>query len=140
MRPDWNTYYLNIAEAVSARAECTRRKVGAVIVRDHTIVATGYNGAPAGAPSCLTGACPRASTNAERGSGYAATGCVAIHAEANAIIRAGRDKCLGATMYVNHTPCELCAPLIQAAGITNVIYPNAQITTPDSPRRAENGL
>lgn len=58
-RPDWDTYFLGICEAVAERADCTRRKVGAVIVKDHRIVSTGYNGAPARQPGCLEGACPR---------------------------------------------------------------------------------
>jgi dCMP deaminase len=117
MRPGVDAYYLGIAEAVGARAECVRRKVGAVIVKDHTIVATGYNGAPPGWPSCLSGACPRAKSRATPGTGYAASGCAAIHAEVNAIIRAGRDRCIGATLYVTSDPCDLCTPLIAAAGI-----------------------
>ena len=122
VRPDWDTYYLGIAKAVAARGECTRRRVGAVIVRDHTIISTGYNGAPAGETSCLQGGCPRALSGATPGRDYAASGCVAIHAEANAIIRAGRERCLGATIYVTAPPCELCAPLIKAAGIERVVH------------------
>lgn len=122
-RPDWDSYYLGVAEAVSKRGECTRRQVGAIIVKDHTIVSTGYNGAPAGALSCLDGECPRARSNAPSGTGYAVSGCTVIHAEANAIIRAGRDRCIGATLYVTTQPCDLCAPLVDAAGITRVVFP-----------------
>lgn len=128
-RPDWTRYYLGVAIAVSLRGECTRRQVGAIIVKDHTIVSTGYNGAPPGQPSCLDGACPRATSDAEPGVGYAASGCIAIHAEANAIIRAGRDACVGATMYVTSEPCELCVPLIQAAGIETVHFGVSSDTT-----------
>lgn len=121
-RPDWDTYYLGIAEAVSKRGECIRRQVGAVIVREHSIVSTGYNGAPAGEVSCLDNGCPRAFSNARPGTGYAASGCRAIHAETNAIIRAGRERCIGATIYVTAQPCDLCAPLVAAAGITRVVW------------------
>lgn len=124
MRPTVDEYYLGIAQAVAARGECTRRQVGAVIVRDQTIVGTGYNGAPPGEPSCLDGACPRAASGAEAGSGYAESGCVAIHAETNAIIRAGRERCLGATLYVTSPCCVLCAPLVRAAGIARVVTPD----------------
>jgi len=122
MRPTFDEYYLGIAEAVSKRGECSRRQVGAVIVREHTIIATGYNGAPAGAPSCLDGMCPRATSEARPGVDYAQSGCKVIHAEANAVIRAGRDRCLRATIYITEEPCILCAPLIQASGITTAIY------------------
>ena len=121
-RPTFDEYYLGIAQAVAARGECVRRRVGAVIVSGgDTIVATGYNGAPPGEPSCLDGACPRATRHVLAGTGYADTGCHAIHAEANAIIRAGRERCLGATIYVTDEPCDLCAPLIRAAGIARVV-------------------
>ena len=122
IRPSWTDYYLGIADAVSKRGECTRRQVGAVIVKDHTIVATGYNGAPPGALSCLEGGCPRAGTDALPGTGYAASGCTAIHAEANAIIRAGRARTVGATMYVTSEPCDLCSSLLDAAGIARTIW------------------
>lgn len=126
-RPSWDEYYLGIANAVAARGECSRRQVGAVIVKHHTIIATGYNGAPAGEPSCLDGACPRAFSQAKPGEGYAQSGCKAIHAETNAIIRAGRDRCLGATMYITTDPCELCRPLIIASGIARVIACDAPV-------------
>jgi len=126
-RPDWDEYYLGIALAVSARGECVRSKVGAVIVSPtNSIVSTGYNGAPAGTKgTCLEGGCPRAyNVDIKPGSGYASSGCVVIHAEANAIIRAGRDTCVGSTLYVTREPCEMCHPLIRAAGIERVMWIN----------------
>lgn len=123
VRPTWDQYYSLIAKAVASRGECSRRQVGAVIVKDHTIISTGYNGAPPGARSCLDGACPRASSDATPGRDYAESGCHVIHAELNAVIRAGRDRCMGATMYVTEEPCVLCVPLIRAAGISSVVHP-----------------
>lgn len=129
-RPDWDTYYLQIARAVSARADCTRRKVGAILVFGDDIIATGYNGAPSGEPGCLSaGACPRgrlSTVDIAPGSSYD-TGpgsCIALHAEQNAIIRAGR-RSRGATLYVTDEPCEGCARLIRGSGISRVVYPVA---------------
>ncbi|MEU7570339.1 deaminase [Micromonospora sp. NPDC049240] len=131
-RPDWDTYYLEkLAPAVATRADCTRRRVGAVIVNaDHRQIGQGYNGAPPGEPGCLTaGACPRGQmSNAEvaPGSSYD-TGpgsCISVHAEVNAILDAGgRAACLGATLYVTDAPCDGCARIIRAAGIARVVHP-----------------
>jgi dCMP deaminase len=128
-RPDWDDYFLGIATAVAARADCTRSKVGAVIVKDNQIIQPGYNGAPPGMPGCLTdGACPRGRqgyAELPRTENYdtGAHACIAVHAEANAIIRAGRDRCIGATIYVTRKPCDGCFRLILAASIERVIWP-----------------
>ncbi len=123
-----DAYGLKMAEAAASRADCTRRQVGAVIVSaDGSIVATGYNGRASGLPGCLTeGACPRGQmTYAEQpaGVGYAETACDAAHAEVNAVIRAGRDRCLGATIYVTDAPCHGCQVVIAAAGLARVVSP-----------------
>lgn len=129
-RPSWDEYFLGIASAVAARADCTRRQAGTVIVRDHRIVSTGYNGAPPGMPGCLTaGACPRGRLSTDELAAYTSydTGpgaCIASHSEANAIIYAGRDDCLGSTLYtVPGKPCDGCFRLILAAGIVRAIWP-----------------
>lgn len=124
MRPDWDEYFLGIAQAVAARSDCERSKVGAVIVNDRRIRATGYNGSPAGQPGCAT--CPRRTSDAAPGvdtydSG--ATRCVAVHAEANALLYCDREDLRGATLYVTRKPCYACEKLIQAAGITEVWWP-----------------
>lgn len=124
-RPGWDDYYLGIARTVAARGECTRRQVGAVIVKDRAIVSTGFNGAPPGEKSCLDGACPRALFDPTPGVGYAATGCVVIHAEVNALLRADWDRMQGAVLYCTDEPCEMCAPLIRAAGIAKVVHPGS---------------
>lgn len=127
-RPTWDAYYLGIARAVSARADCTRRKVGAIVVKGDRIVSTGYNGAPAGRPGCLSaGACPRGRMSAAEvapGSSYD-TGpgaCIALHAEQNAILRAGLE-CRGAVLYLTDPPCDGCARLIEGAGFARVVHP-----------------
>lgn len=128
VRPDWDTYYLNIANAVAIRADCTRRQVGAIIVQGDRIVSTGYNGAPAGKPGCLTeSACPRGRdyyVAVVTGSSYdtGAGACIALHAEQNAILRAGLDA-RGSTLYVTVQPCDGCARLIEGAGIARVVFP-----------------
>lgn len=113
-RPSWDLYFLNIAEAVATRSSCSRASVGAVIVQDHIIVSTGYNGAPAGEDhcehECLDLACREHSCP------------VSIHAEANAIVYASRYDTVGATIYTTLKPCPTCSLLIKAAGITNTVY------------------
>ncbi|MDR1431207.1 MAG: cell division protein DedD, partial [Propionibacteriaceae bacterium] len=96
--PSWDDYFLGIAQAVSARAKCLRRRVGAVVVLDKRIIATGYNGAAPGRPDCLEGACPRGQLSYEQVPGYGgydrpgtASFCIAIHAEVNALLFATRD-------------------------------------------------
>lgn len=128
LRPTWEEYYLGIATAVSVRADCTRRKVGAIIVKNQRIISTGYNGAPAGKPGCLTTmACPRglmSEIDVEPGSSYdtGSGSCIAVHAEQNAILRAGIE-CIDAVLYVTHKPCDGCARLIEGSGIVHVVFP-----------------
>lgn len=127
-RPDWDDYFLGLAKAVAARADCRRRKAAAVIVKDHRVVSTGYNGGPAGGASCLAGECPRGllsyeelreHTDYESGLGR----CVAIHAEANAIIHADFEDMVGATIYMTPgMPCPGCAKLISGTGIKRVVW------------------
>lgn len=122
-RPTWDHYFLGIAEAVAQRSDCERSKVGAVIVKDRRIRATGYNGAPAGMDGC--GTCPRRVSDVRPGSEYdSGVGrCVAVHAEANALLYCDREDLVGATLYITRQPCYACEKLIAAAGITEVIHP-----------------
>lgn len=123
IRPTWHAYFLDIARAVSARADCTRAQHGAVITKDNRIVATGYNGAPAGDPGCGTGSCPRGRLSYEqKPSRGDYSDCIAVHAEANALLYADRDKCENATIYVTGEPCYDCWKLIRGAGIGMVVY------------------
>lgn len=124
-RPDWDTYFLGIAEAVSRRADCSRRQVGALVVVRNRIVSSGYNGAPSGAVGCLSGGCPRAFSDVDHGSSYD-TGpgtCIAIHAEANALLYAGRQETEGATLYVTSDVCLGCMRLVRAAAIERLVTP-----------------
>lgn len=132
-RPDWDEYFLDIATVVARRADCTRAHHGAVVVDgQHRIVSTGYNGSPAGMPGCLSaGACPRGQLTAEQ-LGHLAGGyddpqspgfCISVHAEANALLYAGRGRAAGATIYVTGKPCHGCEKLIRASGIARIVYP-----------------
>jgi len=136
-RPSKDEYYLGIASEVCKRSTCLRRKYGAVIVKDDTIVATGYNGSPRGESNCCDiGTCKRDELNVPKGERYEL--CVALHAEENAIMHAGRSKTIGATMYIfglnfdntlaNPAPCLMCRRKIVNSGITRVVgYIDGQI-------------
>jgi len=129
VRPKWDTYFLRMAEIVASRSNCMKRRVGAVIVSDHRIVSTGYNGTPFGMENCADGGCPRCNSNGPSGAGYDEDLC--IHAEMNAVIEAGRSKIVGATIYINLSPCLNCAQALIQAGITRIVY-SRKITQPTS--------
>ena len=115
-------YYLNIAETVLTRSTCLRRKYGAVIVNNDEIISTGYNGAPRGEQNCIDcGYCYREEHNIPKGQMYEA--CIAVHAEQNAIIQAATlgQSIEGATIYVTHQPCVICAKMIINAGIRRIV-------------------
>lgn len=123
-RPSWNEYYLEIAKAVSLRGDCVRAQHGAVIVKDHSIVSTGYNGTPVGDEnSCgKTGNCPRALDPTSEHSKGDYDLCWATHAEANALLRASWDDLQGATIYITGKPCPGCHKLIKSSGIKEIVH------------------
>lgn len=115
-RPSWERYFLSIAETVSSRSTCDRLHVGAVIVRNKTILSTGYNGAPRGLSHCDD-------TGHEIVDGH----CIrTIHAEANALVQAARHGIVveGATLFLTNSPCYDCFKMLVNAGIKEVIYEN----------------
>lgn len=124
-RPEWREYFLDLAFAVSARADCSRSAVGAVLVKDRRVRATGYNGSPAGGPSCLAGECPRGLSDVEPGSSYdtGVGACIALHAEQNVLLYASRDDCEGGTLYVTREPCAGCWRMIGGSGVRAVFWP-----------------
>lgn len=126
MRLSFEDWFREGANWVALRADCSRRKVGAVIVRDNRVVATGYNGALPGEIGCLDGGCPRANSDVEPGSQYdhGPGACIAIHAELNAVLFAAKNgvRVEGCIMYVTQEPCATCWRLVQQAGIVEVIY------------------
>ncbi len=131
LRPGWDEYFIGIAKAVATRATCLRRKYGAVITKDNSIVSTGYNGAPAGMKDCLeVGKCTRKELQIPHGERYEL--CHSVHAEANAIIRASADELRGATIYISGAddesnecisePCMMCKRMILNSRIAKVVY------------------
>ncbi len=118
-RQSWDEYFLDLARTASTRATCSRRKHGAVIVQGRRIVSTGYNGGPSGVTHCIDGGCPRAESPAPQGHDYEA--CIAIHAEANALLFSGPDERDGATLYCTGAPCFGCAKLIANSGVDEVV-------------------
>lgn len=132
-RPGWDDYFLTIASAVSRRGDCSRRRVGAVLVRpDRRIASTGYNGTNPGAPGCLESPCPRAVRAMAEGVGRGAlcpgySDCKAVHAEANALLYASKDDCTGAALYITDDPCNGCLKLIRGAGVTRIVTPNIDL-------------
>lgn len=118
-RSSWDEYFLDLAATTSTRATCSRRKHGAVIVQSRRIVATGYNGGPSGYAHCEDGGCPRAASTAPQGHDYEA--CIAIHAEANALLFSSPEERDGATLYCTGAPCFGCAKLISNSGISEVV-------------------
>ncbi len=114
MRPEWDPYFMKIAETVATRSTCDRASVGAVLVRDKRILTTGFNSSPSGLPHCddaghlmVDGHCVRTT-----------------HAEANAIIQAALHgiSTRGATCYVTHFPCLGCTKMLINAGIARIAY------------------
>ena len=112
---------MKLAWLVAERATCVRHHVGAVIVRDKRILTTGYNGAAAGTKDCLEMGCLRNELNIPSGTRHEI--CRAIHAEQNAIIQAGTHgiNISGGTLYCTHSPCILCAKIIENAKIKKVV-------------------
>lgn len=122
-RLTWDQYFMTITRQVAERSTCNRAKVGAVIVRDKNILATGYNGAPAGMPHCTDVGCLiYQSTNPN---GDMEENCFrTIHAEINAIAQAAKNgpSIKDAAIYVTHTPCIHCIKVLVNTGIKNIYY------------------
>jgi len=122
-RPTWDQYFLTITRQVAERSTCLRAQVGAVIVRDKNILATGYNGSPAGLPHCLDVGCLiyRSTTP----SGEVEENCFrCIHAEINAIAQAAKNGAgiRDAGIYIKHTPCIHCFKVLINTGIKRIFY------------------
>lgn len=123
MTSKWDERFIEITQLVSTWSSCKRRQVGAIIVKDKRIVATGYNGAPVGVQTCVeAGECLRDTRNIDAGQNQEI--CYAVHAEQNAIVQAAKlgISIEGATLYCTHKPCSICAKMIVNSGIKEVVY------------------
>lgn len=127
-RPNWDIYWLGVAQAISRRADCRRRRVGAVLVsEDHLIVAHGYNGTRPGVPGCMAGACPRGLQSYETIQAHSDySNCIATHAELNVLLHAPRNVD-GLTMYITDQPCPNCEKALYNAGLSRVVWPNGEL-------------
>jgi dCMP deaminase len=120
-RPPWDEYFLRIAKLVATRSTCLRRNVGAVIVKNKQVLATGYNGAPTGITHCDEVGCMREELRIPSGQRHEL--CRALHAEQNAFLQAARHGTSldGATLYITTQPCSICAKMIINVGIKKVV-------------------
>ena len=120
-RPSWDEYFLEMSKLVAKRSTCLRRSVGAVLVKDKRILATGYNGAPAGLKHCIEMGCMRQRLKIPSGERHEL--CRALHAEQNALIQASLYgiSVAGSTLYATNQPCVICAKMLINAGIKEIV-------------------
>ena len=121
-RPSWEEYFMEIARLVARRSSCLRRQVGAVVVKDKNILATGYNGTPKGITHCSETGCLREQLKVPSGQRHEL--CRGLHAEQNAIIQAASHgtSISDATVYCTNMPCIICTKMLINAGIRQVIF------------------
>jgi dCMP deaminase len=121
-RPSWQEYFMSIAQLVATRSTCLRRAVGAVLVKDKRILATGYNGAPTGIRHCIETGCLRERLGVKPGERHEL--CRGLHAEQNVIIQAAYYGVMtqGTTLYSTHKPCIICSKMIINAGVKKIVY------------------
>ena len=120
-RPSWDEYFLNIAKLVATRSTCLRRQVGAVVVKNKQVLATGYNGAPSGITHCDEVGCLREELDVPSGERHEL--CRALHAEQNAFLQAARHgvNLEGSTLYITVQPCSICAKMIINTGVKKIV-------------------
>lgn len=121
-RPSWDKYFIDITRLVATRSTCLRRHVGAILVKDRNILATGYNGVPSGISHCEAGGCLRERLKVPSGERHEL--CRGLHAEQNAIIQAARHgiNIDGATLYCTTMSCIICTKMLINAGISTIVY------------------
>ena len=121
-RPNWDEYFMMMAEVAATRSNCIKRRVGAVIVHNRQILSTGYNGTPKGITNCSDGGCPRCAGGGDSGSGLGE--CLCVHAEENSIVQAASHGVAirDGTLYCTLCPCSYCSKSIINAGIVEVVF------------------
>lgn len=121
-RPTWDQYFIDITHLVATRSTCLRRQVGALLVKERNILATGYNGTPSGIRHCEETGCLRERLKVPSGERHEL--CRGLHAEQNAIIQAARHgvNIDGSTLYCNTMPCIICTKMLINAGIKRIVY------------------
>jgi len=121
-RPDWDTYFMDMARLAERRSTCLRRRVGAVVAKDKMVMATGYNGTPKGVTHCEVAGCLREKLGVPSGQRHEL--CLGLHAEQNAIIQAAYHgvSIRGGTMYCTFRPCVICVKMIINAGLERVVF------------------
>ncbi len=121
-RPTWDQYFIDITHLVATRSTCLRRQVGALLVKDRNILATGYNGTPSGIRHCEETGCLREQLKVPSGERHEL--CRGLHAEQNAIIQAARHgvNIDGSTLYCTTMPCIICTKMLINAGIRRIVY------------------
>ncbi len=121
-RPDWDHYFMSICDLVATRSTCLRRQVGAILVKENRILATGYNGAPSGLRHCLEIGCLREALKIPSGTRHEL--CRALHAEQNCLIQAAYHgvSVAGSILYCTNLPCIICTKMLINAGIMKIFY------------------
>ena len=139
-RPDWDSYFMDIASLVSKRSTCLRRQVGALIVKDRNILSTGYNGAPSGITHCEVTGCLREKLKVPSGERHEL--CRGLHAEQNAIIQAAYHGTAikDSTLYCTNLPCSICSKMIINAGILKIIYKDGYMDELAGAMISESGI
>ncbi|KAJ7170045.1 cytidine deaminase-like protein [Mycena filopes] len=123
LRPQWDAYFMTLASLASKRSNCMKRRVGAVLVRENRILATGYNGTPRGVRNCNEGGCIKCNGSSESYPEDVDYECVCLHAEENALLEAGRERVgQGSVLYCNTCPCLKCTIKIIQTGVKTVVY------------------
>jgi dCMP deaminase len=132
LRPSWDSYFMTLASLAAQRSNCMKRRVGAILVRDHRILATGYNGTSRGLTNCNEGGCPLCNDITSP------LQCICLHAEENAILEAGRERIgMSAVLYCNTCPCLKCTIIIIQAGVKEVVYELSYKVDEESAKRFE---